>query len=204
MVGLHYGGIMPQPAPALTDADIVAPTQQQSLSLTEAARQLVAVEHNLQEAEELVERLKAQRRELAEVTIPDLMDAAGQDRIGLPEAGVDIELKPYYSASLPKDADMREAALRWLVENGHGDLIKSEVSVEFGRGEHNAARSVAAVIEEQLVQMDMLDTPVRQNETVHHMTFGGFVRREYEEGRSLPLTLLGATVGRAAKIKRRK
>lgn len=195
---------MNNPAPRLSPGDIIAPTAEQSHSLTSAARRLVEVERAIGEHEIHLEALRAERRTLAEETLPTLMDTAGQDRIGLPEAGVDIELKPYYSASLPKDPDARRLAFDWLIANGHGDLIKDEISVEFGRGEHNAARSVAAAIEEQLVRMEMLDKPVKQDMTVHHMTLGAFVRERTEAGESLPLTVLGATIGRAAKIKRRK
>ena len=47
-----------------------------------------------------------------------------------------IEVKPFYSASIPKDR--KGEAFEWLRIHGYDDIIKNQVSVQFGRGESDA------------------------------------------------------------------
>ena len=56
------------------------------------------------------------------------MQQAGVELIKL-EGGISVEVKPFYSARIP--ASRSEEAFDWLRENGHGDLIKNQVSLEF-------------------------------------------------------------------------
>ena len=55
--------------------------------------------------------------------------------------GSSVEVKPFYSARIP--ASKSEEAFDWLRENGHGDLIKNQVSLEFGKmKQDNEAKSL--------------------------------------------------------------
>ena len=74
-----------------------------------------------------------------EQTIPNLMQKAGVELIKL-EGGVSVEVKPFYSARIP--ASKSEEAFQWLRDNGHGDLIKNQVSLEFGMKQDNEAKSI--------------------------------------------------------------
>jgi hypothetical protein len=144
--------------------------------------------------------LKNKRQDITEREMPDLFDEVGTDRIGLPEAGVDLILKPYYHAVLSKDdPELQEAGFKWLEENGHGDIIKATLTVEFTRGELERAKELQAKVQQ------LTNQPVRIEMGVHWKTLTGFVKEQLERYQAvLPLGLLGATVGRVVKIEKRK
>ena len=79
------------------------------------------------------------RQTLSEQTIPNLMQQAGLSMLKLAD-GSSVEVKPFYSARIP--ASKSEEAFDWLRENGHGDLIKNQVSLEFGMKQDNEAKSL--------------------------------------------------------------
>jgi len=76
---------------------------------------------------------------LSESDIPNLMQKAGVKQIKLTD-GSSVEIKPYYGARIP--ASRTEEAFDWLRENQHGDLIKNNVTLTFGRNEDNSAKSL--------------------------------------------------------------
>lgn len=171
--------------------------------IAEAGTRLIAIEIEIDDTERRLEALKAERRQLSEQILPDMLDQAGVDRMGLPQTGADIVLKPFYHATLPKDPEERSRAIDWLISAGHGDLLKTEMSVEFGRQEHNIALDCAGRVRETLAAIGM-DNTVHVESGVHHMTLTKFVKEQTEAEVTLPLDLLGATCGRVAIIRWRK
>ena len=57
--------------------------------------------------------------------------------------GAEISVKPIYAASIPRDR--KEEAFQWLRDHEFGDLVKNNVTVTFGRGEDDIAKSWAFV-----------------------------------------------------------
>ena len=90
-------------------------------------------------AEEELKKLKEVETTLSEQTIPNLMQQAGLSLLKLAD-GSSVEVKPFYSARIP--ASKSEEAFEWLRDNGHGDLIKNQVSLEFGMKQDNEAKSI--------------------------------------------------------------
>lgn len=169
--------------------------------------------HQSQQVERLEQELSAAKealRDLAHRRLPDAMDAAGTDSLGLPEQGIDIRLRPWFEGSLPKvdpkdpsSAVRRQAAIDWLTQHEHGDLIKTTIVVLFGRHEHNVAKSTFEAIREYLASQG-LPNIVAMQEDVHHMTYKAFLREQTEAGNPLPLDTLNASIGRVARIEERK
>ena len=157
----------------------------------------------LQEIHATEERVAAAKRELNAITmseLPDLFDEHGVTSVGIPEEGnspaYTAEAKPYYNAKI-RDENAEEA-FSWLDAHGHGDLIKNMFSVEFGRTENKAADTLRAVLEK-------MDVDYLQKKTVPWNTLTAFVREQIEKhNATLPLDLLGATVGRVVKLKEKK
>lgn len=179
----------------------VVPTPPSADKLTHV-RELCELLHDYEaeatRLEKELDRAKKRILELSQREIPDAMDEAGIDHLGLPDKWVDIKIVPWYKASLPKETTARSKAIDWLIEHNHADLIKNEVSVAFTRGEHNQALDIAAQLRDRLP-----DHEVVVKEDIHHMTFTAFVREQVEAGEVVPLDLLGAQVGRVAKIVKR-
>lgn len=101
------------------------------------------------------------------------------------------------------EAPRREAAFKWLDDNGHGGVIKVEVSAMFARGQKVLADKAVKAFRKALGSKAD-DVPVDVKETVPHGTLSALVRAEIEAGHPVPLETLGATVGKVAKLAKAK
>lgn len=156
----------------------------------------------IEQAEARLKELKSQRLELSQRTIPDLMDEVGTDRVGLPGVGSDLVVEPFVKAVLPEE-NAAEAA-SWLDATGHGDILRTFVTVEFAPGEREHAENVITLIRSYFRGRNIEQHDPEVRNSVHWKTLTAFVREQIEENNAVPLDLLGATVGRVAKIKQRK
>ncbi len=190
-------------APAFVTED--APDQDKLAVVLALAEEQVTLQKGADVLEEKLKGIYARYQEVAHKLLPDAMDAAGTDHVGLPDLGYDVKLKPWYDGSLPKkeEPEKRQAALDWITSNEHGDLIKTTVTVLFGRHEHNLAVSTFEAIKQYLAEQGLTNI-VAMQEDVHHMTYKAFLREQTEAGVVLPLDTLNAVVGRVAKIEERK
>lgn len=143
--------------------------------------------------ETLEERLKAAKerlRHVEEVELVEALDLAGMEEFKTKD-GVKIGVKRIVAGSIPsKTAD---EAFKWLRENGHGGLIKREVSVSFGKGEDQTA-------DETLELLRRYRLEPKDKTTVHAQTLGAWAREMIDEGETIPLDILGIYVGRRATV----
>lgn len=157
----------------------------------------------------LVERLKEVDVQLATLrheTLPDLMDEAGTDKIGLPGAGnvksYDALLEPYYRANIAAEwaQERRERAFGALIEEGAEDLVRHTFTIQFGRGEEEAAHMLAELLKSEGYQYQV-------GLAVPWVTLTAWVKERFQGGAPLSastLDTIGATVGRIVKLKPRK
>lgn len=172
-------------------------------ALREKAQEFYEVDRRIEVLEVELDEKKKRRLEIQHRELPDIFAEAGVDVIGLPDAGVDVKVRNYYKASISSEWEeqQRQEAFAALEVAEGGDLIKTIVSYEFGKGEVEKAREL-----QQIVHDSPLGNTVLPNVSmsVHWGTLTSFVRAEYEAGRELPLEKIGAIVGRIAEIKKRK
>ena len=162
-----------------------------SLDITDSCNKLLETQKKIEATEEELKKLKDVETTLSEQTIPNLMQKAGVELIKL-EGGISVEVKPFYSARIP--ASKSEEAFQWLRDNGHGDLIKNQVSLEFGMKQDNEAKSIV----EELKSKGL---PVKQKTTVHPSSLRGFVREQIQDlGKDVPADLFGTYVANKTKI----
>ena len=162
-----------------------------SMNITDSCKKLLETQKKIEATEEELRKLKDVETTLSEQTIPNLMQQAGVELIKL-EGGVSVEVKPFYSARIP--ASKSEEAFQWLRDNGHGDLIKNQVSLEFGMKQDNEAKSIV----EELKSKGL---PVKQKTTVHPSSLRGFVREQIQDlGKDVPADLFGTYVANKTKI----
>lgn len=170
----------------------------------ELAEKLVTTDTTIDELEARLDGLKAERMELVMRTIPDFFDTLNTDKIGVPGADADVVVEPYYKANIAADWEpvRREAGFSWLEEAGHGDVIAVNVSVAFRRGEIEQARELQELIRTQFAGANSHEVSLSMG--VPWGTLTALVKELIESGEEVPLEKLGATVGRIAKIKRRR
>lgn len=187
----------------LRDAPRAAPSGDRLIELKTMA---ATVRDLQQEKANLEERLKETNKALDDyyyVKLPELMDAAGVPSITIEAEGnypaFTATVRPYYKASISADwpPEQRKAAFDWLDANGHGSLIKTEVSVPFVREDRPKALALAAALRERG------HTPVIE-EAVHHATLTSWLKAQVEDNEPLPpLDLIGGKIGRECKPKKK-
>jgi len=150
--------------------------------LVELCAQLTKAELDESRAEEALEKAKKVTKQLEEELIPDLMHEIGVTELRL-SAGAKVSIKQDVYASIPEE--LKPAAYKWLEDNQFGGLIKSAVSVPFGRGELEKAK-------ELIQQLEALGLPAEFEESLHHQTMKAFLREQLAKKKPVPLDLFGA------------
>lgn len=156
--------------------------------LSEAIELELAVarlEDDLKAAKAVLNTIKTAR-------IPDMMAELGMDSITF--RGWKVTVSDFVSGSLPKDGEAHERAIRWLEAEGAGGLLKTDLSVAFGRSQHNEALDLAARLESE-----GLAPSVKSG--VHAQTLAAFARERIKNGEPLDVEVLGLYVGKVAKLK---
>ena len=161
-------------------------------SVADLAKKAISLEAEIDDLEKMLAERKESLRNLTDERIPDALKEIGMLKFTMDDGSV-IEVKPFYSASIP--ADRRCEAYEWLRAHGYDDIIKNTVSVQFGRGEDDAAGELINTIRQQGLLPE-------QAEKIESMTLKAWVREMTEKGTEFPSDLFGAYTGFKAKIKR--
>lgn len=172
------------------------PSEEGISRLREMGFDLFSLEQKINKTQSELDTLKAQHWAIVSQKMPDLFHEVGVDNLGIPELNIDITLKPFYAASIPKDKAAE--AHDWLEKNNAGDLIKNTVTVAFPREDAAKAGQLATFLRNRGLEPTMA-------KSVHHMTLTAWLKEQVTKGvPGIPFDLLGATVGQVAKIKERK
>lgn len=159
------------------------------------------------DAEERVKVLKQKLNNLYQKILPDMMDEAGVDHIGLAAEGnspaIDFKLRPFYSAAIASKWDDRKKAeaFDYLESVGASDLIKTQITINLPKGETEMANDILKMLSE-------IDVMANISQTVHPQTLTAWLRELVETNNTIPsqsdLEKIGGTVGRVVKPVERK
>ena len=158
--------------------------------ITSMATELINREQHLAVLVQDAKDAKAALDKLKMEDLPDLMREFGL---------MEIKLANGFTVSVTEDVSCgiteakHDAAMRWLVDHQFGGLIKTVVSIEFGRGEIDEAQALAKRLTED-------GTEAMSVETVHASTLKAFVREELEKGNAVPFDLFGVHPYSYAKV----
>ena len=155
------------------------------------ANDVADTQKEINNLEEQLKTKKDYKKHLSESVLPGLFTEVGLSELKLQD-GRHVKVSNFYGASI-KDEN-KEAAFKWLRDNGFGDLIKNQVSCSFGRDEDGKARGLIDILDEKGFQSS-------QREWVEPSTLRAFIREQHEAGKPLPMDLLGAFVGQKTTIK---
>jgi hypothetical protein len=159
--------------------------------ISEACKKLTSQNKTVEETKDLLKEQEEEARRLSEEVIPTLMQQAGVSSITLDD-GTSVQVSPYYYAKIPEAN--KDEAFRWLRENNHGDLIKNNLSVSFGKGEDADAVKLKESLEKQGLVVD-------QKQDVHWQTLRGFVKEQIEKNKTIPSETFGLYIANRTKIK---
>lgn len=176
----------PKPfVPSLDDlTERPPPTAAQTARVITLARLQYKLQNDLAAKTAELEKIAARLRKVQEDDLPEAMLSAGIESQRL-TGGYELALETETRANISKAR--KEAAFDWLEQNGHGDLIKHEVWMQFGRSEEALAQQVIKYLRQRKYAAGRL----QDDRSVHASTLGAFVREQLAEGAALPMDLLG-------------
>jgi len=163
-------------------------------SLADQVQRLESLQGRLELQEENIKNTKKELEHVSGEIIPTMMSEMGLSHLKLMD-GSSVDVKPHYSATIT--IANKEAAFKWLRNNGLGDIIKNEISVSFGRNEDNKAADYAVLAQERGFQPT-------QKLKVEPMTLKALVRERIEAGKEMPTELFNVFIGNKTTIKRKQ
>ena len=161
--------------------------------LNEKLGEAIELRESVDQMEADLAAAKKSLNHLTTTIIPDMMAEIGMEECT--QRGWKIKVGEFVSGSLPKEEAARARAIKWLEDNDAGELLKTSVSVTFGRSQHDDAVAIAKQIEQDGFA-PMLES------TVHPQTLQAFARERLKDGQPLDIETLGLYTGRVARFKR--
>lgn len=139
-------------------------------------------------AQEAMNLLKTKR-------LPELMDELQMD--DLTRNGYKIKINDFVSGSLPKDEEPRAKAIAWLEDHDGGELLKTDIRMQFPKSQHDDAKKIADKLQAE-------GYAVIIESGVHAATLQAFARERLRNGDDIDTEVLGLYTGRVAKIDKAK
>jgi hypothetical protein len=148
-------------------------------------------------AEDQLQKCKQLEERLLNKEIPELLSKMRLDEC-VTASGIEVKVKREIRASLPGHdrIEARMGALRWLVDHGHGGVIKNSVSVALDRGQDTRA-------DDLVVELRAKGFDVEAKKDVHAQTLAALVRELMGEGKVVPSALFNIFDQRLAKLTRK-
>ena len=188
----------------------VAPSSNSIGAVADMAQQMFDLEKEIEDLTELLKQKKQNLTKLAEQDLPDLMQELNLKDFTL-KNGAKVEVKEVISGSVPsqgaidraKEEDKRvelqmlqQQCFDWLRANGGGDLIKSNVEVQFGKDEDKACNDFTKRLREENLYF-------KRAVGVHPATLNKYLQERLGEGKDVPLEMFRVYTGRKANIRRK-
>mgnify|MGYP003139103115 CR=1 FL=1 len=152
-------------------------------SLSDQVLKLRELEDDYAQSEKALKDKQKEIDRISQDVIPTLLGEMGLSSLKLAD-GSAVDVKPFYRASIA--VKNRDAAYKWLRENGLGDIIKNDVTVSFGK---NLAKSQGFQPTQKL--------------KVEPMTLKALVRERIEKGEDMPMDIFNVFVGNQTKLTRK-
>jgi hypothetical protein len=176
--------------------DVQVPDSTELASLSTLVQQLIAEDRAVVEAEAKLKAAKMRQADLSDKRIPELMEKLRMQRFTTSD-GFEVTVKKTLRASIPAAPDKAEAAVKWLLSNGHSGVLKRQLTVEATYSEEDREHIKA-------VQKLLADNKFEFTDklTVHPNTLSALLREEMEEGVVIPMETFNAFEQAQTKVKK--
>lgn len=162
-------------------------------SLAGYCKELKAYEDEIADLEEKIKYKKEKADKISSEIIPNMLAEQGISSLKLAD-GSSVDVSKSYNCTIKKDE--MESAYTWLRENQLGDIIKNEVSVQFGRGEDNKAEQLLNLAAQEGYEPS-------QKSKVEPMTLKALYRERVEAGLDMPSQFFNVFIKDKTKIGRK-
>lgn len=172
---------------------VQAPGNNSLSTVRERASEMLSLATQVEQAEATLSELKEKHRIVQQVTLPEAMLEVGLMSFEMLD-GTKIGMSNVVTGSIPReDLAAREAAFKWLRDNGHADIIKNVVSASFGKGEEEDAAELLAIVR------GIVPSATLKSE-VHHMTLASWAKEMLALNKEVPVEVLGLYIGPKADV----
>ena len=141
-------------------------------SISKLAERIVDFQKRISMAEDAIKSDKAELRKLTDEELPAAMAEVNMKKFET-DSGYSVAIKKIYVTNIK--AEDRPEAFEWLRENGHGDLIKNTVCINFGKGEDEVALRFKSLAEKENI-------PIETDTKIHPMTLRAWGKEQVEKG----------------------
>lgn len=161
--------------------------------VAEIAQQQLDIELECAQLEDQLRDAKARLLTVSRTDLPEAMREAGMLKFTTQDE-YEISVKDEVSCSIPSDKS--EAAFKWLEDHNFAGIIKTDVTVKFGKEEEEEAKELAMAL-----TADGCDASFAMK--VAPQTLKAFIKERLAdaEGPAIPLDLFGAFPYSVAVIK---
>lgn len=135
---------------------------------------ILDVEGEVESMELALKERKEKLAQLKERELPDLMNQIGLSSFKTAD-GKKVSVKKDYKNTIINEQE----AFKWLEETGNSSLIKTEIKLNFGKGERESC------LEAKKLLMDN-NLSFNEKEGVNTMTLNAFTREQLEHGVQFP------------------
>jgi len=162
-------------------------------SLSDEVLKLRSLEDEMKRDEEALKEKQKEIDRISQDVIPTMLSEMGLSSLKLAD-GSSVDVKPFYSASI--SVKNREAAYKWLRDQGLGDIIKNNVFVTFGKGEDDKAKQLLDLAAENGFEP-------QQKSDVAWATLTALFRERIESGLDMPSDVFSTWIKDKTKITRK-
>ena len=174
----------------MSEVDAVASTSDKLDILKKTAAQLRFLELKKEELEQELAETKKAITLLSERDLVQLFSETNLSSLTLDADGnypaMKFDKTTFYNAKIPEEKEAE--AFAWLHDNGHADIVKTEIKLSFGMRERQQAERL-----EKALAAKNYDYNTKLG--VHPATLKAFAKSEIEAGHALPMDVLGIYVG---------
>lgn len=135
---------------------------------------ILDIEGEIENIENILRERKEKLAQLKERELPDLMNQIGLSSFKTAD-GKKVSVKKDYKNTIINESE----AFKWLEETGNGALIKTELKLNFGKGEREACQEAKKLLLDNNLSFN-------EKEGVNTMTLNAFTREQLEHGIQFP------------------
>lgn len=172
------------------DGAAPAPTNEALRRITDLVRQAVVGARELEAEEERIKARREAQRQLVEELIPSAATELGLMQFTTLE-GIRVTIREDMTHSLSEDR--RDAGMNWLEQQGHGSIIKRELTVAFAKGQEDEAKVLA-----QEIVGSHPDLPLTQRRNVAPATLKALLKDLMKGGVDVPVDIFKVRAYRKA------
>ena len=174
-----------------------APDQMETIDpdkLSTEVEKLQSIQDEIKSLEAKLKDKKEDEKYFSSFVIPKLMEEMNLASLKLKD-GSELSVKKIFSATIK--ADKKAEGIKWLRDNGLGDIVKNNITVTFGQGEDNKAVDYASLARSNGFE------PI-QEEKVHPSTLKVVMKEWKDKNREIPKELFNTFDGNQTHFKNKK